>query len=221
VTTRSVRRVGRPPGPQPDQQERRLALLEAAKRAIRAHGPHVSMDDLASEAGVTKPILYSHFGDKAGLATALAEHYVGDLTPSVLAAFDGTRPPKEMVREAIDTFIAFVEADVDVYRFLVRGVTVADLSFIEQRLVAGFGRQVAVVMAAALGASDADVRPAEMWSFALLGTVLAGAEWWVARNDDSMSRTELVDHLTSLVWGGLAGAGIERLDIAELDRRRP
>src|SRR5947209_7258159 len=115
IASRRRTRVGRPPGPAPDPASRRAELLEAARLAVRKHGPGVSMDELAAEAGLTKPILYAAFGDKAGLAAALAEHYLTDLLPRVLAAFDGSREPKEMVRTAISEFIAFVEADPDVY----------------------------------------------------------------------------------------------------------
>ena len=170
------------------------------------------MDELAAEAGLTKPILYANFGDKAGVAAALAERYLGDLVPAVLGAFAGGREPKEMVRSAIDTFIEFVERDPQVYRFLVRGVAGADRSFIEQRLVAELGSRIAQVLRTGLRAAGADTGPAEVWSFAILGTVLAGAEWWQAR--PTMSRVDLVDYLTQLVWGGLSGGGVASLDAA-------
>src|SRR6266508_3048551 len=56
-------RRGRPRGPRRSREERREELLDAAERAIRRIGPQASMEELAAEAGITKPILYSHFGD--------------------------------------------------------------------------------------------------------------------------------------------------------------
>lgn len=207
---RRRRRVGRPPGPAPDPQARRDALLDAAVRAIRAAGPGASMDDIAREAGLTKPILYATFGDKAGLASALAERYLGELIPAVLAAFQRERPPEEMVRSAIDTFIGFVDEDPNVYRFLVRGVGADERSFIEQRLITEFGLRIAQVLRSAMRASGSDSGPAELWSFAILGTVLAGAEWWQAR--PSMSRSDVVDYLSAFVWAGLTAGGVARID---------
>src|SRR5690242_9730536 len=58
-------RAGRDP-------RRRRALLEAADRIILREGPEASMAAIASEAGISKPILYRHFGDKSGLYQALA-----------------------------------------------------------------------------------------------------------------------------------------------------
>ena len=207
---RATRRVGRPKGPAPDPAARRTELLEAARRTLRKRGPSVSMDELAAEAGLTKPMLYAAFGDKSGLATALAEHYLTRLLPVVLAAFDETRDPKDTIRRAIDAFFAFVEADPDVYVFLVRGVGGAERSFIEQRLVASFGLRIAEVLGAGLRATDGDDAPAELWAFAILGVVISGAEWWISRK--TMTRRDIVDYLSALVWGGLAGSGIDRLD---------
>ena len=44
------------------------------------------MEEIAAEAGITKPILYRHFGDKDGLHEALAERYVEEL--------EGRAPPR-------------------------------------------------------------------------------------------------------------------------------
>jgi AcrR family transcriptional regulator len=167
------------------------------------------MDEIAREAGLTKPMLYATFGDKAGLAGALAENYLSRLMPEVLAAFEGDRHPREMVRSAIDTFVEFVERDPQVYRFLVRGVGGAASSFIEQRLIAQFGLQLALVLRTALRAAGTDTGPSEVWAFSILGTVICGAEWWLAR--PTMSRRDLVDYLTAFVWGGLSAGGINAL----------
>nr|MBO2503962.1 TetR family transcriptional regulator [Thermoanaerobacterales bacterium] len=61
LTPRAERpsRPGRPRGPRRDRSERRAELLDAAERAIRRTGPKASMDEIAAEAGITKPILYT------------------------------------------------------------------------------------------------------------------------------------------------------------------
>ena len=61
------------------RERRRGELLDVADEVMQRDGPHVSMDDIASEAGITKPVLYRHFGDKDGLFQALTERYVAEL----------------------------------------------------------------------------------------------------------------------------------------------
>ena len=165
------------------------------------------MDDIAREAGMTKPILYAHFGDKAGLAAALSDRFASDLVPHVLSAFQrGDLEATDMVRTAIDTFIGFVEADPAVYRFLVRGFAGSESSFVDTELVKAFGLRLAQVLRTGLRAAGEDSGPAELWAFALLGAVFSAAEWWLAR--PIMSRSDLVDYLTTLVWRGASQAAI-------------
>lgn len=62
-------RVVESKGPgRPKDLTKRLAILETAKRLFVAHGfDGVSMDTIATEAGVSKLTVYSHFGDKHSL----------------------------------------------------------------------------------------------------------------------------------------------------------
>lgn len=174
--------------------------MDAAARAIRRLGPSASMDEIAREAGMTKPILYTHFGDKAGLASALSKRFASELVPEVVGVFESDLEPRAMVRTAIDTFIAFVEREPDLYRFLARGIAGSDSSFVQQELVEAFGVQLAQVLRTGLRNAGADSGPAEVWAFAILGAVFAAAEWWLER--PTMSRSDLVDYLTGLVWSG-------------------
>src|SRR3954452_2049804 len=69
-------------------EERRRELLEAADRVVLRDGPEASMNAIAAEAGITKPILYRHFGDKSGLYRALAIRHTDALLANLRAALD-------------------------------------------------------------------------------------------------------------------------------------
>ncbi|HWB67027.1 MAG TPA: helix-turn-helix domain-containing protein [Mycobacteriales bacterium] len=79
VTSTTRRRLSRA-----DRAQQLLAVAEAvfAERGIRA----VSMDEIAERAGVTKPLLYDHFGSKDGLVAAVVEQAGQVLADTVLAA---------------------------------------------------------------------------------------------------------------------------------------
>jgi AcrR family transcriptional regulator len=167
------------------------------------------MDELAAEAGITKPILYSHFGDKAGLARALAERVAAELNVSISASLSRKRDPSEMVAETIDAFCTFVQDEPDLYRFLVQ-TALDNPTGSGSKLVADFANEIAVVLGGALRKAGADSGPAEPWAFAIVGLALAGAGWWIERQ--SMSKTDLVGYLSQLLWTGLSGAGLDRLE---------
>ena len=69
-------------------ERRRRELLEAADRVVLRDGPEASMNAIAAEAGITKPILYRHFGDKGGLYRALAKRHTDALLDALRAALD-------------------------------------------------------------------------------------------------------------------------------------
>ena len=71
------------PRPAPTTSDRRALrrqeLLDVAVGVIRDEGPDASMDRIASACGVTKPIIYRHFGDRAGLIEAIGLQFVSGL----------------------------------------------------------------------------------------------------------------------------------------------
>lgn len=71
------------PGPgRPKDMEKRAAILLAAKALfIRNAFAGTSMDAIASEAGVSKLTVYSHFGDKDNLFREVIRSRIQDLLP--------------------------------------------------------------------------------------------------------------------------------------------
>src|SRR5438876_6198656 len=85
--------------------ERRAQLLEVARRVFGNSGFHgVSMDDVAKEAGVTKPILYDHFPSKKELYLELLDEDLSALHESVKQALDSPTGNRERTRRS---FLAY------------------------------------------------------------------------------------------------------------------
>jgi AcrR family transcriptional regulator len=184
-------------------------LLDAAERAIRRIGPQASMDELAAEAGITKPILYSHFGDKAGLAAALTERVAAELGEAISDSLVRVQHPQQVVSSTIDAFCSFIETETELYHFLWHTALTQGGDADPKMMMVGFANQIAYALGSALRQVGADSGAAEPWSYAIVGMTLTAGEWWLQRR--SMSREDLVAYLTKLLWGGLAGAGFDRL----------
>src|SRR2546423_15352320 len=93
-----------------DQQRsadrRRRELLEAADRVVLRDGPEASMNAIAAEAGITKPILYRHFGDKNGLYRALAKRHTDALLVTLRTALDTPGARRGRVEATLDAYLA-------------------------------------------------------------------------------------------------------------------
>jgi AcrR family transcriptional regulator len=182
---------------------KRERLLEAAIGVVRREGAAVSMSDIAHAAGVTKPIVYRAFGDREGLTRAVADRFADELAGSLERAIAQAPDDRARVAAAIDAYLAFIERDPAIVRFLIT----RSLEAVEDTGVAmsGFVRRVGQLITRAIG--DAMVQRgldsgiAEPWAYAIVGAVHLAGDWWLERR--TMSRERLVDHLTRLVWDGM------------------
>lgn len=200
-----VKQASRPRGSERDQ--RRRQLLDAADAVVRRLGASASMDAIAAEAGITKPILYRHFQDKGGLYQALAERYVGMLTQQIEKAFARVPSPAAGLAAAIETYVRFVERNVSAYRFLMNRPIVERPE--AQTTVREFVRQLAselgIGLRDQLEQAGLDARGAQAWAHGVVGMVQLATDWWL--EERPYPRSQLVDHLVQMLWGGFAGLG--------------
>ena len=194
--------VGQAKGAVRDRSVRRTELVEAAITVIRREGRNASMDQMAAEAGVSKPILYRHFTDRSGLIGAIADHVFATASHRLARALRTGATYRERVGNGVDEFLTFIEADPEIYRLLSAHCSDAvngsgplnDYS----RLA---GRRIALVLADALGSVGADLAPTEAWAFGIVGMIQTAADWWMGGGD--LTRQELCTHLTTLIVDGL------------------
>jgi AcrR family transcriptional regulator len=193
---------------------RRRELVEATVRAIRQHGAGVGMDDIAAVAGTSKTVIYRHFTDRQGLYAAVCESVdalilrnLGEATGAAggdLATAGAS--PRALIAGAIDAYLALVERDPEVYRFVVTAPLLDQTSGDPAATVTDhIAAQMSAVIAAALTAAGRSTTPAPVWGAGLVGMVRAAADHWLA-DSSAMTRRELTEHLTDLAWGGLSAA---------------
>jgi AcrR family transcriptional regulator len=95
-------------------EQRREQLLDAALSLIPAGFDTVTMESVAKEAQVTKPVLYDLFANRGELISALLDREAGRATEQVVAALPtdfATRSPDDAFADAVRVFVnAVVEA---------------------------------------------------------------------------------------------------------------
>jgi AcrR family transcriptional regulator len=208
---RSSKRRSLNPAVQARRAERRAHFLDVADGVIRRDGPSASINRIAAEAGIAKPVLYRHFGDKGGLYQALAERYVRELMAALREALKRQTEPRERLATTIDTYLRFVEENPEVYRFLMHRAAAEQPE--AQATVADFIRQlaneIAVVLGDVLKDAGLDSGGAMPWAHGLVGMVELAGDWWL--RERGMSRARLTSYLTDLVWKGFRGIAVEEL----------
>jgi AcrR family transcriptional regulator len=184
---------------------RRAQLLDDAIEAIREVGSGATMEQLAGRGGVTKPILYRHFRDRDGIITAVADRFSSELLGEIDTALHSSLEPRELLAATVDAYLAFLEREPALYRFLLRqvGVRPDNLTRISP-LVDAIARRVALVIGEHLRAVGQDSGPAVPWAYGIVGLVHQAGDWWL--EDRTLPRERLTAYLTVLLWEGLDAA---------------
>jgi AcrR family transcriptional regulator len=179
-------------------------MVAAAIDAVRTLGPGVSVAEIAAQAGITKPVLYRHFTDRADLQRAVGQQAAALLMARMATELDPDREPVELIRGVVDAFLAGIEDEPELWRFVVHhpierapGAEVVDDAR-EQ-----IARMLTALIGERLRALGLDSGGAEAWAQGLVGMVQSAGDWWLERR--TMSRRALTDYLTTLIWGGVSG----------------
>lgn len=179
-------------------------MVAAAMDAVRTLGPGVSVAEIAARAGITKPVLYRHFTDRADLQRAVGQEATALLMERMAPELNPGREPAELIHGVVDAFLAAIEEEPELWRFVVHhpierapGAEVVDdaREHIARMLTALIGER--------LRGLGQDSGGAEAWAQGLVGMVQSAGDWWLERR--TMSRAALTDYLTALIWGGMSG----------------
>jgi AcrR family transcriptional regulator len=188
------------------RRARRQEIVDATITAVGKHGAGVGMEEIAAEARTSKTVVYRHFTDRAELYVAVCNRVASQLLPKLRAAMESSSHPREMVAAAIDAYLAFLEADPELYRFVVHQQTLDRPAGSDpvDSLSDLVGEQVSAAISVALQQAGHDPAAAAPWGHGVVGLVRSAADWWL-RADHPMLRGELAAHLTELAWAGLSG----------------
>lgn len=201
----TTRRDGRRERWREHRRARRAELIQAVVTAVEQFGPGVSMDEIAASSGIAKPVFYRYFSDKSDLFRAVGETVAEQVVAETTAAIDREDDPRAKLSAGIDAYLASIEANPDLYRFVVRHSEVAPAGGGDP--LVGYASVVGLHAARVIGelmrAAGADSGPADLWGFGIVGLVRAAADRWLEQ--PSMSREAVVSYLTELLWPGLSG----------------
>jgi AcrR family transcriptional regulator len=183
--------------------ERRAQLLDVARKVFGNSGFHaVSMEAVAKEAGVTKPILYDHFPSKKELYLALLDADLAMLHDNVQKALLAPSGNRQRIRESFQAYFDFVDEHAEGFRLLMQETVGAEEEF--RQRVAGIRDRILAEVAALIvresrGALDRE--HAEIVALALIGMVETVAQR--EPGGPTEKRREAVDLLVRLAWRGI------------------
>jgi AcrR family transcriptional regulator len=187
------RRVGR--------AEREQQILDAAVAVFSERGfQNASMDVVAERVGVTKPVLYTHFGSKDGLLLACITRARAELLEVTSAAAAAAHTPEDMLRQGTTAFFDYLERHEPAWTLLYSESTVTGAA------LEGIRAQQTDFIAGLLAAQAPEADPQRLagWAQVIVGACERLAIW--RGSTRTVTSEQATGYLMDLVWTGLAAA---------------
>lgn len=164
-----------------------------------------SVEEIADRAGVSKPVLYDHFGGKENLYAVVADREVQHLTDRITDSLLGADHPRAAAEQAAEAFLAYIDEHADGFRILVRDPPVGSGHFAS--VITEVAAAAEDLLAAEFAGRGLDPRTAPMYARMLVGAVAQVGEWWLAvrTHEDGLDRPVVAAHIVNLLWLGLRG----------------
>ncbi|MDP3893039.1 TetR/AcrR family transcriptional regulator, partial [Nocardioides sp.] len=183
--------------------ERREQLIEIARAVFAERGyDGTSVEEIASRAEVSKPVVYEHFGGKEGLYAVVVDREVNELLGRMRIALVGGSS-RTLLEQAAIALLGYVEECTDGFRILVRDSTPGAATGSYVSIISDVASRVEGILVDEFKRRGLDAKSAPLYAQMLVGMVGTTGQWWL--DTRKPSRDVVAAHLVNLAWNGLSG----------------
>jgi AcrR family transcriptional regulator len=185
-------------------KERREQLLDVGRKLFAEKGfEGTSVEEIASTAQVSKPVVYEHFGGKEGLYAVVVDREIRTLLDAITASLGTEDHPRVLLENAALALLGYIESSTDGFRILVRDSPVAQSTGTFASLISDVASQVEHLLADEFKARGLDAKVAPLYAQMLVGMVALTGQYWVDHRKPK--KLDVAAHLVNLAWNGLSG----------------
>jgi len=183
--------------------ERREQLIEIARTVFAEKGfDGASVEEIAARAGVSKPVVYEHFGGKEGVYAVVVDREVRQLLGMMREALSAGSP-RLLLEQAAFALLDYIEQSSEGFRILVRDTPLGSASGSYVSIISDIATRVEGILIDEFKKRGFDARAAPMYAQMLVGMVGTTGQWWL---DARKPAKEVVAaNLVNLAWNGLSG----------------
>ena len=187
--------------------ERREQLIVVARALFAERGfDGTAIEEVSVRAGVSKPVVYEHFGGKEGLYAVVVDREVTQALAVMRGALTGGHP-RELLASAAVAMLDYVEENPDGFRILVRDTPIGASTATFRTIIGDVASRVEGILVEEFQRHDLDPRTAPMYTQMLIGMTVTLGQWWLDTREPA--KEVVAAHLVNLAWNGLVGLDAE------------
>lgn len=184
--------------------QRREQLMEIGRGLFAEKGVEgTSVEEIAATAGVSKPVVYEHFGGKEGLYQVVVDQEVRRLLTVMTEALTVQAHPRVILEIAAFTLLDYIEHQSDGFRILVRDTPGTQSTGGFASLISDVASHVEHILGAQMAARGFDPAVAPLYSQALVGMIALTGQYWLDHR--TVEKAVVAAHVVNLAWNGLTG----------------
>ncbi|MDF2146850.1 TetR/AcrR family transcriptional regulator [Knoellia sp. p5-6-4] len=184
-------------------KQRREQLIDVGRRLFAAKGfEGTTVEEIASKASVSKPVVYEHFGGKEGLYAVVVDREIAALLGGITGALTADEGSRTTLERAALALLDYIESSKDGFRILVRDSPAGQSTGSFATLISEIASQVEHILAAEFKSRKLDPKAAPLYAQMLVGMVALTGQWWL--DSPKMKKADVAAHLVNLAWNGLA-----------------
>jgi AcrR family transcriptional regulator len=180
----------------------RRAQLIAVGRSVFAKSGYdaASMEEIAREAGVTKPVVYEHFAGKEGLYAVIIDREMAALVQRIAASI-ATGSPRKRWESAVRAFLTYAKEQPDGFAVLTRDPPSGQTGRGITNVISDLSERVREIFEKELNRAGLDSVVSPIYAHALIGMVVQVGHWWV--ENPNMSVDQVARYVAAIGWMGL------------------
>jgi len=181
--------------------QRRAQLIEVGRHVLAEHGYEgTSVEEIARAAGVSKPIVYEHFGGKEGLFAVIVDREMDILVQRVAASISSGTGRKRF-ESAVLAFLAYIAERPDGFAVLTRDAPPSVRGSGMHSVITDLADRIRDIFEGEFGRLGWDQSVSPIYAHALIGMVTLTGQWWMENPEHPID--EVARHLAALGWMGL------------------
>jgi AcrR family transcriptional regulator len=182
--------------------ERERQMVEVAEEIFADRGfLATSMDDVAEQVGVSKPMIYEYFGSKEGLFVACIRSARAELLNVTISSVEGVNSAEVALRRGLTAFFEFTDSHRRSWKLMQSEAAVAGPGAVAE--IEAVRQQQTAVNTTLFESFMPDVPHNELVAYAemVVGACERLSLWYVQRDD--VSAAAAAELVMRLVWFGL------------------
>jgi len=186
--------------------ERHEQLIDVARGLFADKGLEgTSVEEIAARAGVSKPVVYEHFGGKEGLYAVVVDREVTTLHEAIKASLaTPDAGPRTLIERGTLALLDYIDDHTDGFRIISRDSSGASAEAPFATILSDIAARVEDQLAGEFAKRDRDPETAPLYAQMLVGLIALAGQWWVDNQDEhGLAKPVVAAHLVNLMWYGI------------------